>query len=1541
MTTEVFAFPASFAQRRLWFLEQLEPGSASYNLPFAVRLNGQLDVTVLEQSFQEIIRRHEALRTSLIAVNGQPVQAIAPSVSFSLPVINLQNLPEDQRETQAQKLATEEAQRPFILSESPLMRVKLLQLGLQEHILLLTMHHTITDGWSVGVLLQELATLYKAFLIGKPSPLADLQLQYADFSVWQQEWLQGEVLENQLAYWKQQLEQLTTLQLPTDRPRTALQTFRGATQTWKIPQDLAKALTAFSQQAGVTLFMTLLAGFNTLLYRYTGQDDIVVGSAIANRTWAESEDIIGIFVNTLVLRTQMNDNPSFQELVNRVREMTLAAYAHQDLPFEKLVDELQPERDLSRNPLFQVWFALHNQPMPTLQLGDLTLKPISVESGTAQFDLSLDVYLGEQELTGTIEYSTELFDPSTIARMIEHFENLLYAIVANPQTRLSELTFLSATERHQLLVEWSGTQTSCEETLDTERNLCIHQLFADQAERTPDAVAIVFEDKQLTYGELNQRANQVANYLQFLGIPPEALIGICMECCLEMIVGILGILKAGGAYVPLDPAYPQERLAFMLADAQVSILLTQQQLVQNLPAHSAKVICLDSDWQIIQQHSQTNPQPNPAALAYIIYTSGTTSQPKGVMVAHSSLVNAYFAWEEAYELRSLATAHLQMASFSFDVFAGNLVRALCSGAKLVLCPRDLLLAPAELYQLMRQQKIDCADFVPAVLRNLCKYLQQTGQSLDFMQLLIVGSDTWYVQEHQAIQSLCGVNTRLIHCYGVTEATIDTTYFQNTIADLSGNRLVPIGRPFARQQVYILDSYLQPVPIGVPGELHIGGAGLANGYYQRPDLTAQKFIPHPFAETSQRLYKTGDIARYLPNGDIEYLGRIDHQVKIRGFRVELAEVESILSRHPEIEAALAVVREDQPGDKRLVAYVVPADKSNLSISSLRQFLKEKLPNYMVPSAFVMLDCLPVSANGKIDRRALPIPDSIRPELEATFVAAQNAVEAALAQIWSEVLGVKQVGIYDNFFELGGDSILSIQVVGKANQQGLQVTPKQLFQSQTIAELATVVGTTQAVQAEQGLVTGALPLTPIQHWFFAENFAQPYHYNQANLLVLHQTIKPELLQQVVQQLLVHHDALRLRFTQTDAGWQQVNATCNAEVPFLQVDLSALSITEQQSQITAIATQLQASLNLSTGALVKVALFDLGRNQPSRLLFIIHHLAVDGVSWRILLEDFQTAYTQLSRGQTIQLPAKSTSFQHWAKRLLKYGHSATLQQELDYWLAQGEKSVSPLPLDFPAGVNTVESAGIVSVALNVAETQALLQEVPTAYRTQINEVLLTALGQAFANWTGETSLLVDLEGHGREELFADVDLSRTVGWFTSVFPVSLDLGEIDDVVEVLKTVKEQLRCIPNQGIGYGLLRYLSPEEIAQRLQPEVSFNYLGQFDIGMAQSELLAIAPESIGSVQSPLAIRSYLIEIDCLITNNQLQMDWTYSKAIHRQSTVENLAQGFVEVLRSLIASCKSADSGSYTPSDFSAAKIGQKDFDKLLAKLNQVGRRSAL
>jgi amino acid adenylation domain-containing protein len=921
------ALPLSFAQQRLWFLDQLVPENPFYNMPSAVRLSGSLHLRALEQAFAEMVQRHETLRTRFAKVDGQPTQMITPTLPLPIPVIDLQALTPSAQELAIQQIATEEAHCPFDLTISPLLRVKLLQLEATEYLLLLNLHHIISDGWSLGVLMRELGMLYTAFAKGHSSPLPELPIQYADFAHWQRQWLQGEVLESQLSYWRQQLQDLPVLSLPVDHPRPATQSYKGAIAPLALSPQLTQALEELSQQAGTTLFMTLLAAFQTLLFRYTGQTDVVVGSPIANRNRSELEGLIGFFVNSLVLRTDLSGNPTFWELLERSREVALAAYAHQDVPFEKLVEELHPERDLSRNPLFQVAFALQNAPMTSLELPGLTLSPWKLDVGTARFDLEFHLWEQSQGLSGLwdtpkeglsgfVAYSTELFELATITRMIGHFQTLLEGIVANPKQRLAELPILSAAEQHQLLVEWNQTQ------VEYSKDACIHHLFAAQAAKTPDAIAVSapfgnavgFADQQLTYQELDQRANQLAHYLQQVGVGPETLVGICVDRSLDILIAILGVWKAGGAYVPLDPEYPRDRLQFMLQDAQVSVLLTQRSHLELLcqgQDQTVRVICLDQDWELVAQQKQSAPASVVTAdqLAYVIYTSGSTGTPKGVMVEHRGLCNVVTAQQQSFNL-SPGSRVLQFSAWSFDASIFEMLMAWGAGGSLHIVPQSARSPGVELVRLIQTQGIAAAILPPAVLALLPE------GDLPMLQTMIAGGEACSSE----IVSKWARGRRLFNAYGPTETTIWAT-----VAELTGradsSEKPPIGCPVANTQVYVLDPHQQPVPIGVIGELYIGGDGVARGYLNRPELTAERFIPCPFsASLAARLYKTGDLVRYRPDGTLAFIGRADEQVKVRGFRMELGEIEAVLQQHPLVRGAIATVHAAASGDQRLTAYV---------------------------------------------------------------------------------------------------------------------------------------------------------------------------------------------------------------------------------------------------------------------------------------------------------------------------------------------------------------------------------------------------------------------------------------------------------------------------------------------------------------------------------------------------------------------------------------------------------------------------------------------
>ncbi|HEY0083940.1 MAG TPA: amino acid adenylation domain-containing protein [Pyrinomonadaceae bacterium] len=1036
--------PLSFAQQRLWFLNQLEPQSASYNTRQPVRLSGALNVAALRRSLNDIIRRHGSLRTTFTVADGEPVQVIGAAWDITLPVIEVPASP--QTEAEVQRHIVDESLLPFDLKTGPLLRASLLRLSAEEHVLLLTTHHIVADGWSFNVFLQELAALYEAYCVGAPSPLAELPLQYTDFAAWQREYLQGEFLETQLSYWKQQLGgTLPILELPTDRPRPAMRNYRGETEAFALPAALSESLRQMSRREGVTLFMTLLAAFDVLLSRYTGQEDIVVGTPIAGRNRAEIENLIGFFVNTMVLRTQCGDNPTFRELLGRVRETTLSAYSHQDLPFEKLVEELQPERSLSHTPLFQTLFTLQNTPRPSITLPGLRFETstLGVDIGTGKLDLALLMEETPEGLAGLFEYNTDLFDAATIKRMGGHFQTLLEGIVAHPEWPVAALPLLTKAERRQLVVELNNTQA------EYPKDSCVHELFEAQAERSPDLIALVFEDERLTYRELNRRANQLAHHLRSLGLTPESVVGICVERSPEMVLGMLGVLKAGGAYLPLDPGQPAERLDFMLKDAGVEIILTQRQVLEVLPAHEAHLINLDADWGVIAQHDESNPEgaATPDNLAYTIYTSGSTGQPKGVMVAHRGVCNTLTWRQRAFSLTE-ADRILQTIPFTFDPSVWQIFGTLLSGGRLVLARPGGHREVAYLRGLMAEQHITVADFPPSMLQVMLNELAE--EPCRCLRHVFCGGEV--LPTELAARFLDTLDATLHNVYGPTEASIDATCHTCRVED--NHRSVLIGRPIANAQVYLLDAHLQPVPPGVPGELYIGGDGLARGYLNRPELTAERFIPNSFIDQpGARLYRTGDIARYLPDGSIEYLGRVDQQVKVRGFRIELGEIEAALGAHPAVRECVVEAREESTGGKQLVAYAVAEQGQTPTSGELRAFLKNKLPDYMIPSVFVPLGELPLMSNGKVDRRALPALAKVEREAEAAYKSPGTEAEHLIAALWQEALGIEKVGVSDNFFDLGGHSLMLIQIHGKLRALFSQeITISEMFQYPTVSSLA---------------------------------------------------------------------------------------------------------------------------------------------------------------------------------------------------------------------------------------------------------------------------------------------------------------------------------------------------------------------------------------------------------------------------------------------------------------------------------------------------------
>ena len=1031
----------SFAQQRLWFLEQLFPGSDIHNISEAFELKGNLKVEALKQSLNEIIKRHEALRTNFVLIGESPFQVVAEERKLDLSVVDLSDLPEEKRQNEMKRLLSEESRLPFHLDTDLLVRVLLLRLAQDHHVLMLTVHHIVSDDWSMDILFQELTSLYEAVSSGEDPDLLPLPIQYPDFAIWQRGWLQGNVLSSQLSYWKKKLENRPLLlALPTDHPRPSVQSYRGNTISFEISPSLSASLKEISRREGVTLFMTLLAVFKVLLFRHTGQRDLLVATPIAGRNRSETEDLIGFFVNTLVLRTNVTGGLNFRELLARVKNVALEAYGNQDLPFEKLVEELHPERDLSHSPLFQVMFVYHNEAGDDLVLPNLAISPLDLDSGTSQFDLTLTMMGGEDELSGSFEFSTDLFEERTVLRMKEHFEILLKGVVADPNLPLWKIPMLTEAERRQIVLEWNQTE------VELVNRKCFHQLFEEQVEKSPGAIAVVFRGQEISYKSLNERANQLAHYLQEIGVGPESLVGICMERSVEMLVGILGILKAGGCYLPLDPTYPVERLSFILEDSGAKILLTQDRLVGKLPKLNKILLSIDKEWDTIRSRKKENvvSDVTEANLAYVIYTSGSTGKPKGTMISHRALVN-YLVWAATNYKVQEGDGSIVHSPIGFDLTVSSLFLPLLVGKKLLLIEEGGL----EALRSALSSVTDCSfiKVTPAHLEALNQLLPP-AEAAGRMRAMIIGGEA-LPGEAVAFWQTNAQGTELYNEYGPTEATVGCCVYKVPPTRTAGS--VPIGRPIMNTQLYILDRRLEPVTIGVPGELYIGGEGLARGYLNRSEMTASSFIPNPFSRNpGDRLYRTGDIARYLSDGNLEFLGRLDDQVKIRGFRIEPGEVESALRQHARVAEAAVVVREDDPGNKLLVGYVVSTDERTFSQIDLRDFLKVKLPEYMIPSHFVSMKAFPLTPNGKVDRSKLPSPD---PNRDGKFLAPRNRLEEELAEIWREVLRNEKIGIDDNFFEIGGHSMLAVRLFVRIEQLiGKNLPLATLFQAPTVRQMA---------------------------------------------------------------------------------------------------------------------------------------------------------------------------------------------------------------------------------------------------------------------------------------------------------------------------------------------------------------------------------------------------------------------------------------------------------------------------------------------------------
>ena len=1495
--------PLSFAQQRLWFLNQLEPGNPNYNIPIALRLSGSLDVAALESSINGILLRHETLRTSFSVLNNEPVQVIAPFNALTLPLIDLSPLPLEQAEVEAAALRDAEARQGFDLAEGPLLRVRLLRLSEDEHVLLFTMHHIISDGWSMGILVREVAALYEAHRMGEEAELAELPIQYADYAVWQREYLSGEVLEQQLGYWTQQLAGAPAmLELPTDRPRPAIQSFRGSAFNFSCSPELSRALRAFSRREGVTLYMTLMAAFAVLLHRSSGENDVVIGTPIANRNRMEVEGLIGFFVNSLAMHVKVGGDPTFGQLVARVREVVLGAYAHQDVPFERIVEELKPERDLSRSPIFQVMFAWQNASSEELELEGVRIGYEGAGAETAKYDLGITMWerAGDKDVEGLLDFSTDLFDEERMRRMSEHFITLLENIVANPEDRLSTVTSLPEAERQQQLVEWNDTRTAYPQ------ELCIHQLFEAQAARTPDAVAVICDGRQLTYRELNSRANRLANYLRELGVKPETIVGLCLEQSEEMMVALLGILKAGGAYLPLDPSYPAERLNYLMADAQVSILLTASALAEKTGAGTAQVICLDTLGEAIACESDENIQGRVTAenLAYVIYTSGSTGLPKGVLVQHRSLVNHGLSVSARYGLQA-SDRVLQFASMSFDVAAEEIFPTWLSGATVVLWPARHQVSFTEFQQFVENHNLSVLNLPTPYWQEWVQALVGKQNALPAtLRLMIVGSAQGLPERFATWQKLAGERVQSFNAYGPTEATITSTIHQLNYQS-NGDQLqsVPVGRPISNTQVYLLDEQLNPAPVGVPGELYLGGDGLARGYLRQSALTAERFIPHPFSKVGgERLYRTGDRARYTRAGEIEFLGRADNQVKVRGHRIELGEIEAVLAQHQAVRDVVVIASNGISDEQYLLAYVV-AKPEPPAVAELRGHLRARLPEYMVPAAFLFLDSLPLTPNGKVDRRALPAHEAALASTSSNL-APRTATEELLAGIWAEVLKRDEPGIRDNFFDLGGHSLLATQVISRIREVfGLEVPLRQLFEGPTVEAMAEAIEAARrgGVEASQRLrikpanreagATFALSFAQQRLWFIDQMEPGNASYNMPVALRLKGELDVAALALSLNTIIRRHESLRTSFA-THAG-EPVQVISDAwQVSLDPFDISELNEAERAAEVERRAeAEAREGFDLAQAPLLRVKLLRLSEDEHV-LLLTMHHIISDGWSMGILVREVAALYEAHRMGEEAELAELPIQYADYAVWQREYLSGEVLAQELGYWTNQlaGAPALLELPTDRPRPSEQTYRGAQQEMALSEkvsGELHALSKrEGVTLYMT-----LLAAFDVLLHYYTSHEDIVVGTDVANRNLL----EVEGLIGFFVNQLAMRVSLAGDPTFRELLQQVRKvSLEAYAHQEIPF--------DRLVDALKQERSLKYSPLFQVKLILQNTPVTELDTHGLTLSPVAINRGTSQLDLNLRLTEFEQSimgsLEYSTDLFDASTINLMLRRFERLLNEL-------------------------------------------
>ena len=1489
--------PLSYVQQGVWFLDRLEGQNATYNIPLVLRLTGNLERDCLETAIAMIIERHETLRTRLITIDGIPQQEVVPVAKIELNLIDLRKLDPEERDSQVIQLAQEEARQSFDLTQAPLMRAKLICLADDSHVLLLTVHHIVADGWSMNVLMTELGQFYRALTTSTKAELEPLPIQYIDFALWQREHFNELTLAPQLEYWQNQLAGIPpTLELPLDRPRPPKQTFAASSQSFQLSQELTQKLQTLSQRSGTTLYMTMLAAFGVLMHRYSGQSDLVIGSPIANRNYREVEPLIGFFVNTLALRLDLANQPSFTALLQQVRQVTLDAYAHQDVPFSKVVEQLKLDRDLSHHPIFQVMFTWQNTADYHQELGDLSLEQIRMESVAAKFDLGVYITASAETLKGSLTYKTDLFDRATIDRLLGNWQVLLQAIADAPETPVNRLPLLTPAEQQQQLVEWNQTQT------ETHLEQCIHQLFAQQVKLTPNALAVVAQKQQLTYRELNARANQLAHYLQSFGVKPDELVAICLPRTADAVVSILGVLKAGAAYLFIDPKFPTSGIEFRLQDAGSRILITDSAIAAQHSTLAIKhQIYLDREAKNLATYSTTNPTSasKTTNLVYAIYTSGSTGKPKGVAVEHRQLVNYV---RGVITRLDLTQAHSFATVSTFAADLGNTVvfPALCTGGCLHIITEECSSNAKSFAAYCRQHPIDCLKIVPSHLETL----MGVAETYDFLPQshLILGGEASNWQLIGKIQQI-NPQCQIFNHYGPTETTVGVLTYQISPSDCDLARaIVPLGKPLPNTQVYVLNADLQPVPVGVPGELHIGGAGLARGYLNRSDLTATKFITASLTDNLKtKLYKTGDLVRYRRDGNLEFLGRIDNQVKLRGFRLELGEIEAVLTRHPQIRKTVVLVREDQPGDKRLVAYMVTRQEPPRN-SDLRSFLQEYLPNYMVPAAFVFLDTIPLTPNGKVDRRALPAPDTSKIQMDAEYVPPSNPTEELLATIWAEILNTNRIGINDNFFELGGHSLLATRVISKCCQAlGVEISLQLLFEKPTIAALAQTIARYQqgSDSAQYQTISpreqcDRIPLSFAQQrlWFLDRLEPNSSFYNMPHAVRLSGELNLEVLQQALDAIVVHHEIIRTNYRSDRQGNPSQVIAVPQSVELSIFDLQQYRAEERETQVQKLLQQQsQRPFDLASDMMLRGSLLRLAP-QEHILLLVMHHIASDGWSMGILWQQLTQLYQAFLAKRPHPLKTSPIQYADYAVWQREWLSGAVLDGQLSYWQQQlaGAKPLLELPTDRPRPAIQTYSGARQSFTIPKS-TCDRLQKLGRQAGVTLYMSLLAAFQTLLYRYSSQEDILVGSPIAGRNR----AESENLIGFFVNTLVLRTDLSGNPSFQELLARVRSvTLDAYAHQDLPF--------EKLVEELNPERSLSYSPLFQVMFVLQNEPKPA-KLLGLTEHPVPINLETAKFDLILSvtekDDLLLGSWSYNTDLFDAATIERMTANFQTLLAGIV------------------------------------------